>query len=301
MKLQGFLPSKIKINTHLKNNWVPILVFGIVWLVITIFIMTITKLTLSHLPITIAPAGQVDNEYKVLSDPISDMLGTFIFGIVGILFFSIVTTTMIYHVINKEMKTGEISLWMTAPLARRQIILSKIVFVWIVDLIILTPSLVFILIWSSQAIDAKQHFGFVILQAVMFISFLFLLPIIFTVICVALVNYGRLSKFINAGIIVYMLATFVMIMLSSTKGQITNPLSWMGNVKYIAIQSLNVNILNFYPLTLQNHYLIEGFRVAKINLSQLPWFISAFFINLILCAGLVYLTIWNFNKKDLAL
>ncbi|AVP49760.1 ABC transporter permease subunit [Williamsoniiplasma luminosum] len=271
-QLNPFLPNLKIINCHLKSNWKSLLIGGIVWLLfvnVWLFLFA-TQLNPKHVISIVFPGN--DFSYSVLG--VLNQITMY-----SVVVFSIISSVMVHHVIGREIRKGEITVWMASPISRNKIIVSKIVFIWCVNLIIIAPSFIPILIYAGIAVDAGQNFGDLIAQLLTMILFVLMISTLFAFIALMCSNMGRVTGMIHAGIILYMIVFTALGFL----GQ-----EWSKYFQYINLKSLLVWVYNSDPY---NH--------VQLYRENLGWVIGSMFINIALISGLTYLSSFIFKRKDL--
>ncbi|ATZ17099.1 hypothetical protein ELUMI_v1c03740 [Williamsoniiplasma luminosum] len=271
-QLNSFLPNSKIINCHLKSNWKSLLIGGIVWLLfvnVWLFLFA-TQLSPKHVISIVFPGNEFS--YSVLG--VLNQITMY-----SVVVFSIISSVMVHHVIGREIRKGEITIWMASPISRNKIMISKIVFIWCVNLIIIAPSLIPILIYGGIAVDAGQNFGDLIAQLLTMVLFILMISTLFASIALACSNMGRVTGMIHAEIILYMIVFTAFGFL----GQ-----EWSRYFQYINLKSLLVWVYNSDPY---NH--------VQLYRENLGWIIGSMFINIALISGLTYLPSFIFKRKDL--
>ncbi|ATZ17100.1 hypothetical protein ELUMI_v1c03750 [Williamsoniiplasma luminosum] len=268
-KINSFFPNMHLMIAHYKNNWKIILIFGIIFVGLsTIMFLSPILSSITDRNIVIVATGK---EHQ------TSILGTLNwFNLYRILFFSLLSFSLTRNMIGQEIRSGQINLWMTAPISRNRIMFSKICFLWSVTLIILIPSLLPFLITSAVAVDANQHFGRLVLQLLGIILFTLMFTTIYILVTVIFSSLDRVTGLINSGIFLYL---SIFQILKTLVG-----LELGGYIQYFNLNSLLVAVIK--P---------DG---AYTNLG---WVIGSMGINVAVISVLAYLSCWNFKRKEFML
>ncbi len=286
MQHNSFLKNgKTIINTHLKANHKIIAYEILAWFVLVVVNLFLTLLN-DH--ITIMPV--TGEGYK---QSLSYILGSIVLSPIAIVGFSIICTSIIDYVIRREIREGYITLWMTSSISRTQIMMSKIIFIWLVNLMVLAPTIVPIVIFSAIATDAHLYIGDVFLQLFLFTIYMLMFTGVFVLLSTLLTEKERLDKFVIGGVILYVVATTMINNLSESKT--FGHLQWMKYIKYISIQSLLVNVFAFELVVSDTEKNVVKLIMLK---PQTWWIITSVFINLGLGTVITWLTVWNFKHKE---
>ncbi|WP_338983149.1 ABC transporter permease subunit [Spiroplasma endosymbiont of Othius punctulatus] len=298
------------IKYHQKINWVLTLCFGLIWLLLTILVTQGMNIG-GRSGLFIAPNLTLDGDgKKYLNNGMGESI-SYIWGIFGFIFFSIITLILVFNTFLKEMRTGQITLWMTLGMSKTSILLSKIFNIFSILIIVFIPSWLFVVVIGSTANDANLYIGHIIASGFLFIFFNLFISTIYVLIGMIFINQSGLFLSIALFITLFILATsiinFIWIMVSySEHGTAKDQpfYSWMKYVKYFSIQSLYVQILQFddrenlVPTVL---FRIKDSQtmVAPLKISNLFWTIITPFITIVGSISLTTSSILIFNIKDL--
>ncbi|AVP49472.1 hypothetical protein [Williamsoniiplasma luminosum] len=274
-KLNTFLPNKNLINYQFKSNWKIILIYVVIWFAISsgMIILRLEILNHDHV-IAILMTGK--NYYLSLANLVNQTTTA------GLIFMSLVSMVLVNFTVGQEIRRGQITLWMASPLSRNKIIVSKIVFIWLANLLIMAPALVPILIYGGIASDASDHFGLLVEQLATMVLFLLMISTLFTVIGLYFSSMGRLTGVVQSAILGYMFLLTIL-----TNVLINYGYTWGEYLDYINLRSL-------LPSVMSSNYDVTGF-------TNQGWVFGSMAINIALMFGFTYLSCFNFKSKDLML
>ncbi|ATZ18512.1 hypothetical protein ESOMN_v1c01270 [Williamsoniiplasma somnilux] len=313
-----FLLDKKLLSTHLGVNWKLITFYAVFWLIVSVIVL-VTLVMLSG-QTTIASFAMIKRDQDAhwggwtttSGYGISWGLHNVIASTPGIVFFGIVTISLVSVAIIKELKSGQINLWMTSQLSRNQILFSKNIYIWISLLIIQSPSFIFILIFSGISNDATTNLVYVFLQMLYFFIFTLLMSSLFTFIAVSLSEKGYLWVIICSAILFYALVMWVLTLVyalfkeNPDLNSITQVLKY---VQYFTPESLIANWINYVSISDPDlekiketlapgeQITIYGNRVS----TNIVWSVLSPIINIFISSVFTFLAISMFKNKDLSI
>ncbi|AVN58867.1 hypothetical protein [Mesoplasma florum] len=308
------------IKTHLKSNWKLILFLFLMALVGSVLVLWILLL------------GGEDRKYiapwifeEKISHPSWGTTSSSISGMglqysIGLLLsigcvaiFSILSLIFIFLTFNKEVKSTQISIWLTSPISKKNIMLFKFLFVILTLFLIYLPMFFSIIIFASLSYDADKYFINVFAQLIYFFVFVILISAVFSLILTTLSDKVTLAIIFCVAILVWMFFTSIIISFShilnvhqeEIEGTMVNvytrPYKLLENFKYIAPQSLYARFLTFSddkytidPTTNPN----QIYKVATLNIAKTWWLVISLFINISLICLIEALNLKIVNKKD---
>ncbi|WP_342268506.1 hypothetical protein [Spiroplasma endosymbiont of Aspidapion aeneum] len=135
--------------------------------------------------------------YFLLSGPI----------IVYVLFYFMLAFTIHFLL---EAYSKKITIWLTTPISRQKLFLSKLLSIYIEIIIILSPILLtsFIFIFKNEAIDSTDYLNY-LTQLVSFIIFVLLLTSLYALVYLYLFEYIKTVNFIFFAITLAMIGVFI--------------------------------------------------------------------------------------------
>ncbi|ATZ16790.1 hypothetical protein ELUMI_v1c00620 [Williamsoniiplasma luminosum] len=276
MKFTNPLPNKYIIIAHFKSNWKWIAGMTASWLIAVVGILIYTVHINNASNLISIVIDDVPNSHNSISLALKRIIQSS-----PIFIAAVVSSSMIENTITQEISRGQITLWMTSSLSRNRIMYSKIMFVWLVNLLILAPSLVPIFVYSGIAVDANQYFGHMVLELVGMFVFSLMFTAIFALIASLFSHSSRLVLIIQFSIIGYMFLFEVL--------ELWGP-DWTQYLQYFDIRSLLVVVL------------VSGTKgVINLMETNLGWVLGALAINIALTSVFSYLACWIFKRKDLML
>ncbi|AGY41331.1 hypothetical protein mflW37_2640 [Mesoplasma florum W37] len=308
------------IKTHLKSNWKLILFLFLIALAGSILVLWIFLLGdagrryIAPWSLTVTSSGPWGTGTSLsggmgLQYPISSILLST--GCVSI--FSILSLILIFITFNKEVKSTQISIWLTSPVSKKNIMLFKFLFVILTLFLIYLPMFFSIIIFASLSYDADKYFINVFAQLIYFFVFVILISAVFSLILTTLSDKVTLAIILCVAILVWMFLTSIIISFShitkarqeDIEGTIvivyTRPYKWLENFKYIAPQTLYAQFLTFnmdkYILD-QSPKPNEIYEVATLNIAKTWWLVISVFINISLICLIETLNLKIVNKKD---
>ncbi|AHI52507.1 ABC transporter permease [Spiroplasma culicicola] len=233
------------VKSQMRSNLWLIVFFATIWLIYTSIILIVLNSANGGEKVAFRNywIGEVANlgVYDIDSGGIANILGYTIVGAPTIVYGSIVSIFFIANGINKEIKTGQIYVWMTAQRTRTNIFYSKLFSIWASIVIILLPSILATLIFGATAKDANKYFILLIVDCLGIIIFTFMMSTVFSIIAIAFINANYWGNLINSLIISYMIVTEIVVTIFHN-GLLSENWQW---VEYITIQSLFVKSLIF--------------------------------------------------------
>lgn len=258
-------------------------------------LITIGSATLMIAP-SITEAHWATGKSLTTNSEISTILSQIVFSTPGIVIISIFSLTLIGLTISKELKIGQINIWMISNMSRNKIIFSKMIFNWITILLIELPGFIFIWIYSGFAKDANLYIGFVILQTFLFAIFISMLSSLFMIITIGLSEKGVAWIIICSLIVVFITTIWVLTMLYKATPE-TKPALKFAN--YLAIHSLIVSVLDFLQaqkIGWENQNITHVGEYIKPNII---WLVFSPFVNISLSSLFIFGTLLTFKNKDL--
>ncbi|WP_031542023.1 ABC transporter permease [Mesoplasma photuris] len=287
------------IKTHLKSNWKYILFLTLFWTVMALASTMI--INLGNLELYIAPSSHVTmGGGHSGAMALEEVTGMILHSVPAMVFFGGAMISLIIIVISKEVKSGKISFWMTTSLSRTNILIYKALFIWIVISVVYFVSEIPVIGYFSSAGDASQNIGYLFAEMIYFWIFLTVLLSVFILIFLLFINKDLLPILICSGILFYMIVTYALILMSNMLPDI---FGWAENLKYVAIQSLFLELLNFTPApdlvlppgTPPGTYTSLG-EFIKPNIA---WAIISPLLNIGIITGCLFTSNWIFKKQDL--
>ncbi|WP_338984400.1 ABC transporter permease subunit [Spiroplasma endosymbiont of Diplazon laetatorius] len=311
-----------KINFNVKNkliwNHLSINKAMIIFFTVFYFLVTLALLSMGLIKYYdfvkfpyIAPTSihaEIDNghgshgSYGIISWSIYSSLSTAIYSVPGITIFLIANIYLINKIIIKELNEGQISIWMSFSFSRFKVIFSKILTIFIINLIIFSFSFILIIIFSSFAQDSKQYIGFVFMYSLQFITFIILLVSILIIFSILFNQKSVLLNVVFGLFIFWILSTWILNLVYDLSDGTIKMLKY---VKFISPQSLLLPVMNFGS---ENVNLIEEYEYGKYKvtikqatLKEVLWAIKSTVLILLMISIVVinYFSIRIFKNKDI--
>ncbi|WP_106078860.1 ABC transporter permease subunit [Mesoplasma coleopterae] len=283
------------IKYNLKLNWKLLLLFITFWTIFALSIMFIFNLGNSK--IFIAPTNIIIESGISGLQSLNFPLTFIIFGFPTIVLFSIFSISLNSITFTNEIKTGQISFWMTSPIKKESIYLGKIIYIFISLSFIYIVGLIPIFTFGILAEDSSKYFGLIIANSILFWLFLIALSSIFMLVSMITIEKGNLGLIINCCIITYILITWILTSLSKLN---IESLKWAEFVKYISLQSLSVDLLSFSKAPSELNFYKEINYISGNHVSpNSAWLILSIFFNIIIIATITLVNVKIFKVSDL--
>ncbi|ATG97732.1 ABC transporter permease subunit [Mesoplasma lactucae] len=246
-----FSPSKSfwkVVKFELTNSWKFTLFFGLIWLMVLILfvpLMINVKPTINGYPgfkvSDYAPSisgvnFEADNGANTIG--LGTMASFWIYSGVAVAYFSIYSVILINKSINSQMNNGQINMWMSMPLTRREIMNGKVATIIFNQLIVWFPVFVVTLIMGACVHHTSSEMGNLFFYGIEYIIFMIALTTIFTMVYIALVNHTVIANVLASIFIVYVLVTWVLSMLYTDMN-----MQNLAFAKYISPSNLILNVL----------------------------------------------------------
>ncbi|ARU91061.1 hypothetical protein SCLARK_00304 [Spiroplasma clarkii] len=203
------------IASHFKIHWRLILTFSIIW---TVFMLTMLLLPLLSKGFSIGNGVLWERQTtedsgshgRNLAMTSISLLHSFLFNGLGIVFYGLTAVIFINKILLKELHTGQISLWLTQPISKAKILISKILFLILVLTITYFPAYLIMIIISSQAVDVKELILNVILGGLQIYIFIIMLALIFVTISLLLSEKAIVANAIFTILLCYFVFIFAL-------------------------------------------------------------------------------------------
>lgn len=307
---KDFLKNNKIIKFHLLINRKMIAFIIIFWLVITCALLSFTLIGLNenfktptigdHSLETRFPNNSGSSTRILIS--ISQILRWSLFSGPGIVFFSIFIIYLINKTFIKEINTSQINVWISQPISRNQLFLTKISFILLSCFLVFIPSFVVILIFSGISYDAKEYISLIFLYGIQMMIFIIMLISIYSIIMFACIEKGVLGSVLCSLIAFWIIATWI---ITITYEMSNGELSYLKFGKYIAPQSLMVDVLKFSQNNIEssismplngNEFIINSYEKENINILAL---VLLMILMPIISSIASYVNSIIFYKKDL--
>lgn len=220
---------------------------------------------------------------------------------VGILFYGIISIIFVNKIVIKEVSTTQISMWLTQPISRTQVVMSKLSFILLLITIMYLPTLAIMLSFASQAYDARELFKNVVIMGVQYYLYIILIAILIFVLSLLLVESGTLFTTISALVLIYLaIVGFLGFVIFDMNNEKLKAISFIP--KYLGPQVFLTNILESDWSLDPIHHVIKEVESVRPDgrpqvyietlditpLKEINWFrlisldISMFLLNVIL-------------------
>ncbi|AUB31807.1 hypothetical protein [Spiroplasma floricola] len=219
--------------------------------IFTIFIVGIFMLPLISSGFTIvrgsiyesslSGSGSISGTYESMI-PL-ELIYNIFFKSLGLAIYGFVMITFIDKILLKEISSTQISLWLTQPLTKTQIILMKYLFLLLVITVMYIPALIVLLIMASFTQDAKNAYNNIVLGFIQIYFFLIMLSSIFFIMSLLLTERATMFNVIASLILGY----FILIGILELIYLVSNSQSQAFKIviNYIGLQAFITNVFNY--------------------------------------------------------
>ncbi|WP_342269155.1 hypothetical protein [Spiroplasma endosymbiont of Aspidapion aeneum] len=219
----------------------------------------------------------------------------FLYGPVFIFLYLIVTVVFLNIIFYNEVNSEIICYWLTQGLSKTQIIIYKLIFIWLLStFLFLIESLIsLVFICESYLISGKEIEGYFI-QSLNFLCIIYFLNVATFFIFILLIDHQYLA---NSLIFCFLIYTIIIIVLDLFLK--TNFLKYFNilNLAYDPFwQNINLDQSSAVQITNKNGDVLTVNSWKKINM--LPSIIISFFLLTTTC-GFCYPFVKVYNKKDM--
>ncbi|AGR42129.1 hypothetical protein [Spiroplasma diminutum] len=256
------------ISSHFKIHWKLIIFITIVW---TLIVASIFCLPLLSEGFSIANGSLNKKQWSSSGTGSSTgsmemiplgMLYNILFKSLGWVFYGFIILIFVNKMLIREVSSTQISLWMTQPISRFEIVLSKYLTLIIITTLLYLPSFSILIIIGSFAQDSKTALTNMVFGGIQTYLFLLMLTSIIFVIAILLIEKATIFNVVISLSLVYFVLIGILELIILISQSENNFLKVVSN--YLGLQIFICEVLPYnFEADLVKHLVYEGFENGR--------------------------------------